>query len=172
MSTETMSTRSQSGVLEQRSHRAEVPPIRRLLTNATADECPTCTYPEDMLDGRRPHYWVTGNPDQGEPLSMTRRLDATADVLTYAVPVTTGSANVLGTAARIMKAAVEKTDKPEIEFEAEGILSIDIRLDDQRLLVARLDYTGKLTANIYNDEEGTWLEHRPNIAEAELIDLF
>ena len=37
---------------------------------------------------------------------------------------------------------------PEIEFdEVEGVLSIDLELDDQHLLVVRLDSTGNLTAN-------------------------
>ena len=81
------------------------------------------------------------------------------------------SDSALATASRIVEAAIGKTTQPEIEFdEVEGVLSLDIRMDSQHLLVARLDLTGRLTVNIYKDEEGTWLEHLPNITALELVD--
>ena len=75
------------------------------------------------------------------------------------------------TASRIVEAAIGRIVQPEIEFDEEdGLLSLDIRLDNQQILVARLDLAGTLTVNIYNDETGAWLEHLPNITELELVE--
>ena len=80
------------------------------------------------------------------------------------------SRSAVEAARSIVRAATGRLVQPDIEFdEEEGILSLDIRLDSQRLLVARLKLTGELTVNVYDDQEGVWLEHLPNIVAQELV---
>lgn len=74
-------------------------------------------------------------------------------------------------AARITKAALDKTVEPEITVDVDGALSFDLRLADGRLVLAELELSGALDASVY-DQQGSLVRRLRQATEPELTGLF
>ncbi len=78
---------------------------------------------------------------------------------------------VVNMAARIVKAALDKTVEPEVTVDVDGALSFDLRLTDGRLVLAELEPGGALDASVY-DQQGVNVGRLRQATEADLVALF
>ena len=78
---------------------------------------------------------------------------------------------VVGMARRIARAAVDKTEEPEITVDVDGALSFDIRLINGWLVLAELDLHGSIDASIY-DRFGTHVKRLLRATAEDLISIF
>ena len=91
------------------------------------------------------------------------------------------SISTLESAAKIVEAALRKTDQREIEVDdTDGALAFELRLASGLLVVGELSLRGDLHANVYYDQhpdvgasiEEIWTKHLPDTTAEHLIDLF
>lgn len=85
------------------------------------------------------------------------------------------SPNTLENAERLVRAAIAKCARADIDVDDNtGSLAFDLRLSDGALLFAEVEISGKLNADMFNDEgeEAVWLKHFPNPSFSDLIGMF
>ena len=61
--------------------------------------------------------------------------------------------DVVSMAERIVQAAIERTIKPEFSTDADGALSIDLRLANGLRMLAELPIDGALDVGVYDDRD-------------------
>lgn len=74
-------------------------------------------------------------------------------------------------AARLVKAATERTPIPDIAVDIDGALSFYLRLWNGLLLMAELRVNGILDTSVFNDATKEEINHLPRATEAQFIDL-
>ena len=78
-------------------------------------------------------------------------------------------------AVRLVQAAVEHTDEPEITVDGDDGMEFDLRLGNGWLLMANLFPDGKIDVSVYDDSQGIpvkRVKRMPQASEAELVSLF
>lgn len=82
---------------------------------------------------------------------------------------------VVAMAVRLVRAAVEHTDQPEITVDDDDGVEFDLRLGNGWLLMANLLPDGKIDVSVYDDSQGIpvkRVKRMPQASEAELVSLF
>lgn len=80
------------------------------------------------------------------------------------------SSQVVATARRLSQVAVDNTVEPEISVDVDGALSFDLRLKDNRLVLAELNVDGSISVRMY-DPEYEPLASVPSATEQALVDI-
>ena len=102
--------------------------------------------------------------NSGIPVEIQSELDLFAEGTRDSAP----SKLVTEMATRLVKAAAQFCEIPDISFDIDGELSFDLRLRDGRLILAELSIDGSIDASVY-DEGNTLLKRMPLATEPELI---
>ena len=80
------------------------------------------------------------------------------------------SFQVVATSRRLSQVAVDNTVQPEISVDVDGALSFDLRLKDNRLVLAELNVDGSISVRMY-DPEYEPLASVPSATEQALVDI-
>lgn len=82
---------------------------------------------------------------------------------------------VVAMAVRLVQAAIEHTNEPEITVDDDDGVEFDLRLGNGWLLMANLLPDGRIDVSVYDDSQGIpvkRVKRMPQASEAELVSLF
>ena len=172
------STTSTEGAQQREWYRYLVVGDQELKASKPITENPTLDTVRQDIYEMLSHWLAPSNERESETASPSIQSSSLpseieSELINFAAGVedeVAPSSQVVATARRLSQVAVDNTVQPEISVDVDGALSFDLRLKDNRLVLAELNLDGSISVRMY-DPEYEPLASAPSATEQALVDI-